>query len=384
MRVADWPATHFVGSVLSLGEQEDEGLPRLLQCLALRSVRQVVCGGSRSLVLLTSGELWTWEGLVPPSRLPFEEEVLCCSAGSAHSAAIARRKGKPALYFWGIMQREDCDSEEALSTPTFLEGLQQMTPIKLCSGENHLLIIGRDIHLRKHIFVYARPRSGMLGRQLSAQAMQTNMTKLLKLMCKDVVEAWACARHCFYQYERKKKSGVEAGLVAWGDNSCGQLGLEHFRMVSKFEDVAFFNDTKVLDVSGGASHTVVLTERRLVFAFGSNSEGQLGIPGITRSCTPLPIELPEGICRLSPCSSLNYAISLTGQLYSWGSATYLPRLVPRPALVSPSLFNNEPVLAVAAGLNHCIFLTADVDANTPRSAKRSFGLSGPCAKRRKN
>ena len=384
MRVADWPATHFVGSVLSLGEQEDEDLPRILQCLALRSVRQVVCGGSRSLALLTSGELWTWEGPAPPSRLPFEEEVLCCSAGTAHSAAIARCKGKPALYFWGLMQREDCGAEEALPTPTSLEGLQQMTPFKLSSGQNHLLVVARDMKLKKHIFVYARPRSGMMGRQLSAQAIQANVARLIKLPCMDVVEAWACAKHCFYQYEKKTKGGVETGLVAWGDNSCGQLGLEHFRMVSKFEDVGFFNDTKVLDISGGASHTVVLTERRLVFTFGSNSDGQLGIPGVTRSCTPLPIELPEGICRLSPCNSLNYAISLTGQLYSWGSAKYLPSLLPRPALVSPSLFNNEPVLAVAAGLNHCIFLTADLDANTPRVCKRSLGLRGFCAKRRKN
>jgi hypothetical protein len=385
MKVADWPAMHFVGSVLSLGDQkEEEGSLRILQCFALRSVRQVVCGGAHSLALLTSGELWEWKASAPPTRISFDEEVLYCSAGNTHSAAIARRQGKPALYFWGFMQEDDSNPTEALSTPTYLEGLQQSTPIKLCSGQNHLLVVARGTKLSKHLLIYTRPRSGMLGRQLSAGAVQANIARLFHLACENVVEAWACDRHCFYQYEKKRKSGVETGLVAWGDNSCGQLGLGHFRLVNKFEDVSFFNDTKVLDIAGGPSHTVVLTGRRIVFTFGSNSEGQLGVPGVPRSSNPLPIELPEGACRLSAGNSLNYAISLTGLLYSWGSAKHLPCPVPQPELVSPSLFNNDPVLAVAVGLNHSLFLTADLEANTPRISKRSLDRSGPCPKRRKN
>lgn len=385
MKVADWPAMHFVGSVLSLGDQkEEEGSPLILQCLALRSVRQVACGGTHSLALLTSGELWEWKISTPPTRISFDEEVLCCSAGNTHSAAIVRRQGKPSLYFWGLIQHEDSDSTEATSTPTYLEGLQQLTPIKICSGQNHLLVVARNTKLSKHLLIYTRPQSGMLGRQLSALAVKANIARLFHLACENVVEAWACDRHCFYQYEKKRKHGVETGLVAWGDNSCGQLGLGHFRLVDKFEDVSFFNDTKVLDIAGGPSHTIVLTGRRLVFAFGSNSEDQLGVPGVLRTPNPLPIELPEGVCRLSAGNSLNYVISLTGLLYSWGSAKHLPGPMPKPKLVNPSLFNNDPVLAVATGVNHTVFLTADLEANTPRIAKRSLDRSCPCPKRRKN
>lgn len=354
----------------------------MLQTLTQREVRQVVCGGTHSLALLCSGALWSWDANSAPRRLDFEEEVLCCSAGQTHSAAIARLKGIPTLYFWGRMQGDE-GSEDSFHSPTVLQGPKQLTPIKVTSGTQHLLIIYRSVNQQKHLSIYARPSSGMTGRKLSAQAVKDNQARLFSLACKDVVDAWTCGRQCFYQYERMRKKTAESGLVAWGDNSSGQLGLCHYRLTSTFEDVVFFNDTKVRSVSGGESHTIVLTERRLIFAFGSNSDGQLGLPDVDRSSTPLLVELPEDICRVSACGFLNYAVASTGQLYSWGSAPYTTRSS-RPTIISPSLFNNEPIITVAAGLSHSLFLTADHDANTPRITKRRLEVKGLCPKRRKN
>ena len=89
-------------------------------------------------------------------------------------------------------------------------------------------------------------------------------------------------------------------VLTWGDNSHGQLGLEHLAMQRPAAGprrpgpgvVGSLAHLKVVDVACGSFHTLALAEGGQVFAWGSNKHGQLGLT----ECDPAA-ERDE----LSPC-----------------------------------------------------------------------------------
>lgn len=65
-------------------------------------------------------------------------------------------------------------------------------------------------------------------------------------------------------------------LYTFGNNRCGQLGVGSYR--DEFEPIPNKRITEnVVQVSCGLEHTLVLTVGGKVYAMGSNINGQLGI-----------------------------------------------------------------------------------------------------------
>lgn len=93
-----------------------------------------------------------------------------------------------------------------------------------------------------------------------------------------------------------------------------------------------------IDAAVGTQHTLsicddVHTEKGVMFAWGSNSHGQLGVQknkttiktsesktgAIEMSLLPIRILLPSTVLRKVSCGALHsMALSETGKLYSWG------------------------------------------------------------------
>ena len=65
-------------------------------------------------------------------------------------------------------------------------------------------------------------------------------------------------------------------LFTFGSNEFGQLGLGHNESILKPSCVKSLKPDKVKAVACGKSHTVVSMASGLLWAFGSNAEGQLG------------------------------------------------------------------------------------------------------------
>ena len=67
------------------------------------------------------------------------------------------------------------------------------------------------------------------------------------------------------------------GLVfSWGDNSMGQLGLGDFTTRLRPELIKYLRAAKVQHIACGRAHSAVITPASLLFTFGSNAYGQLG------------------------------------------------------------------------------------------------------------
>ena len=116
-------------------------------------------------------------------------------------------------------------------------------------------------------------------------------------------------------------------LYAWGQNSNGQLGLGDLAHRSVPTPVSALDDETVVDVSSGTAHTVVLTADGDVYAFGSNRAGQIGSPEglddggepVRRVSTPVKVDgLPEGVVSITADTNSSFAVTADGQVYGWG------------------------------------------------------------------
>ena len=81
---------------------------------------------------------------------------------------------------------------------------------------------------------------------------------------------------------------------------------------------------KVTEAACGEEHTVVLTQKGEVYAFGSNRKGQLGTGQPSKGCA-LPTFLEElSFSRMIKVRAGSFSASLSadGQLYVWGEGTF--------------------------------------------------------------
>ena len=94
---------------------------------------------------------------------------------------------------------------------------------------------------------------------------------------------------------------TETGLLfSYGENFCGQLGLgdtyprEEFTLIKMFKQIG----EKIMEVSCGHKHSICKTANGKVFTWGLGNEGQLGI-GVKKSST-LPCHVNPAEARSRP------------------------------------------------------------------------------------
>jgi alpha-tubulin suppressor-like RCC1 family protein len=141
------------------------------------------------------------------------------------------------------------------------------------------------------------------------------------------------------QLGRGSISGVEVGLTKFQDFEtivCGgyhTLGIKEDRTVwgigrtcpsinGEFAEIPRVRD--VVTVAAGLSHSLVLTKKGRVFAWGNNTYGQVGAGGeSSENPVKLPIEVP--VAGIFCGAYYSGAVDVHGSVYLWGMRT-LPEL----------------------------------------------------------
>ena len=119
--------------------------------------------------------------------------------------------------------------------------------------------------------------------------------------------------------------GSQGEVYTWGDNSKGQLG---YTFLSKSKHPILVRSTiltlPVIQVAAGYASSYALTSTGEVYAWGDNSQGQLGLGG-TPSSVSIPTRVPglEDVHVISLSCSANTVMVVTrdGSAYSWGVNT---------------------------------------------------------------
>lgn len=114
-------------------------------------------------------------------------------------------------------------------------------------------------------------------------------------------------------------------LYAFGGNSQGELGNGgyNYEGVSIPEAITLPGiKGRIIEVAAGEYHSLVLTSSGQLYTFGDNQSGQLGDGTTTSRPTPEPIALPGAkgsIIKIAAGWEFSLAVTSSGQLYAFGN-----------------------------------------------------------------
>jgi alpha-tubulin suppressor-like RCC1 family protein len=292
-----------------LGRPDAGDAPHPLPVPGLGPVRAVVTGPSSTLVLLEDGSAWAW-GALPPGLVPAREDP---------------------------------------SAPTPVKSPRPVVGAAL--GEGHALLLLSD----GTVLAAGNNTAGQLG--LGSTAPVAAPTRVPGLS--DIVRVAVGTAHSV----ALRRDGT---VLAWGDNGEGQLGNGELDDTPHPEPLEVAHLGQVVDVAAGRGHVLALGEDGRVRAWGLGTSGQLGHgqSGMLGGRAQ-PVEVLEvtDAVALSAQANVSFALTASGTLWAWGQnsnaqlgdGTLAER--PRPIQVQ----GLGPVRAVGAGPLHALARTRQGD-----------------------
>jgi alpha-tubulin suppressor-like RCC1 family protein len=155
-------------------------------------------------------------------------------------------------------------------------------------------------------------------------------------------------------------------VYSWGQNSSGQLGLGNTNNQLSPVLIPFSANIAAWRVAAGSTHSLLLDSFGRLYSWGSNGNGELGNGTTNNQSIPQPVVLPAGVTAWSAVSAgIRFSVALgdDGNIYTWGrnnigqlgnNATTNSAL---PVRVSLPVVNGWK--AVAAGSDHGLALSVD-------------------------
>ncbi|KAK2158775.1 hypothetical protein LSH36_164g05038 [Paralvinella palmiformis] len=120
------------------------------------------------------------------------------------------------------------------------------------------------------------------------------------------------------QIKKPTKIKESGKLYSFGANGEGQLGLGHTDNVSRPTVIESLEDQQYTKLAAGADHSVILTEKGVLYVWGSNCEGQLGLGEEQEAWQPVRLKLDEKIISVA-CGYYHTAlVTENGDLYTFG------------------------------------------------------------------
>ncbi len=208
--------------------------------------------------------------------------------------------------------------------------------LRFLNGHNVLIVTKDD---KTHAFGNnSHNRLGFGHREV------VNEIQIVKELCDqqiiDFANGW---RHCI----ARNSSGK---VYCWGQNKCGLLGIGlQDGSYHKPKLNQYLNNEFVVDISCGELHSLVLTNCGEVYAWGRNSEGQIGNGCNSNQLIPIKVKgfNNERVKMISCGWKHSMALTECGHVYSWGS-NYSKQLG-----IGNTVLSNEPKFVAVIDENKC-------------------------------
>jgi len=156
----------------------------------------------------------------------------------------------------------------------------QDAAVSVAAGNDHSVLVTAS----GAVFAWGADDDGQLG--LGTGAQRSEPARLGSLTSEAVVAASAGEIHTVVATRR-------GALWAWGDNEFGQLGLGRAsigRGAMTPKPLPSLASHRVVQISAGAHHTVVLTDAGVALSWGCGEDGQLGHGAMANEHTPRIVE----------------------------------------------------------------------------------------------
>jgi alpha-tubulin suppressor-like RCC1 family protein len=275
---------------------------------------QAYMGRSHVVAIDTDGYLYTWGknekgqlGLGATSTEGFSEPTLVGVkswvqiASSAESIAAINSDGS--LFTWGRNDNGQLGQNDTLwrSSPvqvgTIFDGNKWK---KVAVGKSHMAAISSNGDL----FIWGNNLSGQLG--LNDQINRSSPVQLPGLnVWKDVDAS-----------ESTYAIRTDGGLFTWGLNSNGQLGIS--TLITRSSPVQV-GTSSWAQVSAGPLHVAAIDSEKRLFSWGQNNVGQLGHNNIINRSSPVQVGITSWQWfQVSTGGTATLAIRDDKLLYAWG------------------------------------------------------------------
>ncbi|CAL1688076.1 unnamed protein product [Lasius platythorax] len=284
-----------------------------------------------------------------------KDPVVAIECGDEHSAVICQT-GRLFVFGSNDWGQLGLGHKNHISKPSCVKILKPEKVTHVACGRAHTLICTGA----QKIFTCGSNQEGQLGRENSAIG-DSSSSPILVYDCglagPRIVEIAAGSHHSMVLTS-------DGGVVAWGSNLEGQLGLPGVSgLVNKPTKVPIPEPVK--EISAGYYHSAFLTESGLVYVCGESESGKLGIDvNFSTQVAPKQMQLPAPALHIACGGHHTLVLAENGNIYCSGSNAsgqlgmgtnvneiHLPKHLARGSL------RNEKIVKIACGESHSAILT---------------------------
>ncbi|MFZ5774640.1 MAG: RCC1 domain-containing protein [Thermodesulfobacteriota bacterium] len=319
---------------------------------------ETIAGGYKySMAMQGDGTVRTWgsngngqlgDGTTTTRSTPTSiglSNISAIAAGGRHSLAL---KDDGTVWAWGANGDGQLGSSTSnpISSPVQLEGLGTVTAI--AAGYYHSMVLLSDGTIRALGSNYY----GQLGDT-------TNTSSSMAVPVYGLTDVAAIAAG--YNHSLALK---EDGTVwAWGWNYSGELG-GGFTSTSSATPVLVSGVSNIVAIdsdAGYGSHSLALKNDGTVWAWGANSDGQLGDGTTTQRTTPVQVSGLTNVMAIAAGGDFSLALKTDGTVWAFGgnSLGQLGNGSTQDSAVPVQVSGLSGVTAITAGGAHGLAVTAD-------------------------
>ncbi|CDW52534.1 E3 ubiquitin protein ligase HERC4 [Trichuris trichiura] len=321
------------------------------------------------------------ENMRMATALPLTEEMRCCReiiCGRKHTVFLL---DNGTLLACGNNDFCQLGYEGPRKKPRPVDSFAGSPVAQVACGDAHTVALTDD----GHVHSWGSNDSGQLGAILgihrsverkTLSSSEVNLCKIVQVACGNQ-HCLALEASMLFAFSAPKYDGV---VHAWGSNDFGQLGLGHVKPSPSPQPIAHLYGIPFAQIIAGSWHSFANSSSGCVYGWGKNSCGQLGVGDtfchfsfchVTSFENTLARHHPvllkslrsQRIVRLVCGEDFTSALSIDGQLFTFGSGTYgqlghgnknnevLPKQVVE--------LMGTKVLDVACGRCHTLALTKD-------------------------
>ncbi|XP_061463580.1 RCC1 and BTB domain-containing protein 2 isoform X3 [Rhineura floridana] len=250
------------------------------------------------------------------------KKIACLSYGSGPHVVAVTTEGE--VYTWGhnaYSQLGNGTTNQSLVPCQISTNLLNKKVIEVACGSHHSMVLTSD----GEVYTWGYNNSGQVGSGSTAnQPIPRRVTSCLQ---NKIAINIACGQMC-------SVAVIENGEVyVWGYNGNGQLGLGNSANQPTPCRIAALQGIHVRRVACGYAHTLVLTEKGMLYAWGANSYGQLGTGNRSNQSYPAPVTVDKDrVIEIAACHSAHTSAAKTqgGQVYMWGQCRGQSVTLPHP------------------------------------------------------
>ena len=305
----------LAAEALAPGRNRNRQAQALVLALMLALLLVVSGSGPRSADAQTTapaGGAWAWgyngsgqlgDGTTTESHTPVQVAGLTgavdLAGGYNHSLAL---KEDGTAWAWGDNGDGKLGDGTTTnrSTPVRVSGLTGA--VDLAGGNHHSLALKED----GTVWAWGSNTSGQLGDDITGES----HTPVRVAGLAGVVDVASGDYHSL----ALKEDGT---VWAWGNNQSGQLGNGTYS-VSESTPVRVAGLAGAVGVAGGSHYSLALKEDGTVWAWGSNTSGQLGDGTTTESHTPVRVSGLSDVTEVVGSGSHSLAVKGDGTAWAWG------------------------------------------------------------------